>query len=89
MLASAKTGSGKTLAFLIPAIQRMKNSGFQQKNGTGVVVIGPTRELVMQIYDCLKDLIDNMGGGLSVGVVMGGVPRKTEEIKLSKGKTSI
>ena len=51
-----------------------------------MVVIGPTRELVMQIYDCLKDLIDNMGGGLSVGVVMGGVPRKTEEIKLSKGK---
>lgn len=39
----------------------------------------------MQIYDCLKDLIDNMGGGLSVGVVMGGVPRKTEEIKLTKG----
>ena len=43
----------------------------------------------MQIYDCLKDLVDNMGGGLSVGVIMGGVPRKAEEIKISKGKIFI
>jgi superfamily II DNA/RNA helicase len=30
-----------------------------------------------------------MGGGLSVGVIMGGVPRKAEEIKISKGKIFI
>ena len=44
-MGAAKTGSGKTLAFLIPAIELLNKSGFQQKNGTGIIVISPTREL--------------------------------------------
>jgi ATP-dependent RNA helicase DDX18/HAS1 len=44
-MGAAKTGSGKTLAFLIPAIEILYKANFAQKNGTGIIVITPTREL--------------------------------------------
>nr|CAB3466632.1 unnamed protein product [Digitaria exilis] len=44
----ARTGSGKTLAFLIPAIEMLHNSHYLPRNGTGVIVICPTRELAIQ-----------------------------------------
>ncbi|KAF9665599.1 hypothetical protein SADUNF_Sadunf16G0139800 [Salix dunnii] len=48
VLGAARTGSGKTLAFLIPAIELLHNAHFAPRNGTGVVVICPTRELAIQ-----------------------------------------
>ena len=45
VLGAAKTGSGKTLAFLIPAFEILLKAHFTQKNGTGVIIITPTREL--------------------------------------------
>lgn len=57
VVASAKTGSGKTLAFLIPAIELMSKLTFSPRNGTGVVVISPTRELSMQTYEVVKKLL--------------------------------
>uniref|UniRef100_A0A1I7WYJ0 Helicase ATP-binding domain-containing protein n=1 Tax=Heterorhabditis bacteriophora TaxID=37862 RepID=A0A1I7WYJ0_HETBA len=58
VLASAKTGSGKTLAFLIPAIELLFKLDWKQHNGTGVIVISPTRELSMQIYGVLTELLE-------------------------------
>lgn len=49
LLGAAKTGSGKTLAFLVPAIELLSKAKFRQRNGTGVVVITPTRELALQV----------------------------------------
>lgn len=49
VLGAARTGSGKTLAFLVPAIELLYNAGFSPRNGTGVVVICPTRELAIQV----------------------------------------
>jgi len=57
VLGAAKTGSGKTLAFLIPAIELLLKANFTQKNGTGIIVITPTRELAQQIFDVAKDLM--------------------------------
>ncbi len=45
LIGAAKTGSGKTLAFLIPALELLHKVKFGQRNGTGVLVISPTREL--------------------------------------------
>ena len=53
MMGAAKTGSGKTLAFLIPAIELLYHLPFSPRNGTGVVVVCPTRELAIQVYDDL------------------------------------
>ena len=49
ILGKAKTGSGKTLAFGIPAIQRLDD-----RAGTQVVVLVPTRELCSQVTDDIK-----------------------------------
>lgn len=47
VLGAAKTGSGKTLAFMVPAVEMLYKGVFTQKQGTGVLVIAPTRELAM------------------------------------------
>lgn len=50
MMGAAKTGSGKTLAFLVPAIELLYHLHFSPRNGTGVIVVCPTRELAIQVY---------------------------------------
>ena len=50
-------GSGKTLAFLIPSVEFLHHAKFAPRNGTGVIVISPTRELAMQIYGVASDLM--------------------------------
>lgn len=49
VLGAARTGSGKTLAFLIPAVELLHQIQFTPRNGTGVIVICPTRELAIQV----------------------------------------
>ena len=49
LLGSAKTGSGKTLAFLIPAVELLAKVQWKNRQGLGVVVITPTRELALQV----------------------------------------
>jgi ATP-dependent RNA helicase DDX18/HAS1 len=50
VLGAAKTGSGKTLSFLIPAVEMLSSLRFKPRNGTGVIVVSPTRELALQIF---------------------------------------
>ena len=50
-------GSGKTLAFLIPSLELLHRAKFMPRNGTGAIVISPTRELAMQIYSVARDLM--------------------------------
>ncbi|KAG8180842.1 hypothetical protein JTE90_005928 [Oedothorax gibbosus] len=83
VVASAKTGSGKTLAFLIPAIELLSKLKFSPRNGTGVVVISPTRELSMQTYEVTKKLLAQHS--FSHGLVMGGTSRQQEAEKLATG----
>jgi superfamily II DNA/RNA helicase len=49
VLGAARTGSGKTLAFLIPAVELLHRAKFMPRNGTGALVISPTRELSLQV----------------------------------------
>lgn len=44
-------GSGKTLAFLIPSVELLHHSQFSSYNGTGVVIICPTRQLAIQVQE--------------------------------------
>jgi ATP-dependent RNA helicase DDX18/HAS1 len=80
----AKTGSGKTLAFLIPAIQLMLNLKWKPYQGTGVIVISPTRELSLQTYGVLSELMEFFPS-FTHGLIMGGANRDTEAKKLAKG----
>ncbi|KAK4883513.1 hypothetical protein RN001_006832 [Aquatica leii] len=83
LVGAAKTGSGKTLAFLIPAVELIYKLKFMPRNGTGVMIISPTRELSMQTFGVLKELMKHHHH--TYGLVMGGASRQTEAQKLSKG----
>jgi len=83
LVGNAKTGSGKTLAFLIPAVELIYRLKFLPRNGTGVVIISPTRELSMQTFGVLRELLKHHDH--TYGLVMGGANRATEMQKLEKG----
>lgn len=83
LVGSAKTGSGKTLAFLIPAVELIYQLKFMPRNGTGVVIISPTRELSMQTFGVLRELLKHHYH--TYGLIMGGANRQTEAQKLAKG----
>ncbi|XP_059503381.1 ATP-dependent RNA helicase DDX18 isoform X2 [Stegostoma tigrinum] len=83
ILAAAKTGSGKTLAFLIPAIELIYKLKFMPRNGTGVLILSPTRELAMQTYGVLKELMAHHVH--TYGLLMGGSNRTAEAQKLANG----
>jgi ATP-dependent RNA helicase DDX18/HAS1 len=83
IMGTAKTGSGKSLAFLIPAVELLFRTGFLQNQGTGVIVLTPTRELATQLYDVAKDLL--AFNRKSCGLIIGGNYRKGEAKRLEKG----
>ncbi|KPJ19452.1 putative ATP-dependent RNA helicase pitchoune [Papilio machaon] len=83
LVGAARTGSGKTLAFLIPAIELIYKLQFKPRNGTGVIILSPTRELSMQTFGVLMELMKYHHH--TYGLVMGGANRSTEAQKLSKG----
>ncbi|XP_034249362.1 probable ATP-dependent RNA helicase pitchoune [Thrips palmi] len=83
LVGAARTGSGKTLAFLIPAVELIFKLKFMPRNGTGCIIISPTRELSMQTFGVLKELLKYHNH--TYGLIMGGANRTTEAQKLSKG----
>lgn len=85
LIGAAKTGSGKTLAFLVPVVELLHKASFTTRNGTGCIVIAPTRELAMQIYGVLQELITAGKHNQTYGLVMGGANRRTEAEKLARG----
>ncbi len=83
VLGAAKTGSGKTLAFLIPAVEMLSEMRFKPRNGTGVIVVSPTRELALQIFGVARELMEKHSQ--TFGIVIGGANRRAEAEKLAKG----
>merc|ERR1711936_255359 len=83
LVGAAKTGSGKTLAFLLPAIELIYKLKFMPRNGTGVIIISPTRELSMQTFGVLRELLKHHYH--TYGLIMGGANRQSEAQKLAKG----
>ena len=57
VLGAAKTGSGKTLAYMVPAVELLRKASFKPQNGTGVLIITPTRELAMHNYKWARDCL--------------------------------
>ena len=74
LMACAQTGSGKTAAFLFPVINNLMARKSESKDGMAVtpqmLVMAPTRELIIQIYDEARKFCG--GTGLTCGVAYGG-----------------
>ncbi|GMH01297.1 hypothetical protein Nepgr_003136 [Nepenthes gracilis] len=83
VLGAARTGSGKTLAFLIPAVELLYHVRFTPRNGMGVVVICPTRELAIQTHAVAKGLLKYHSQTL--GLAIGGTARRGEAERLANG----
>ncbi|KAL2340615.1 hypothetical protein Fmac_008555 [Flemingia macrophylla] len=83
VLGAARTGAGKTLAFLVPAVELLYKAQFTARNGTGVIVICPTRELAIQTHAVAKELLKYHSQTL--GLVIGGSGRKGEAERVVKG----
>lgn len=82
VLGAARTGSGKTLAFLVPMLELLLRQKWGPADGLGALIISPTRELAVQIFDVLKKI----GGGhtFSAGLVIGGKSLADERERLSR-----
>jgi ATP-dependent RNA helicase DBP3 len=73
MIGVAETGSGKTLAFGVPCVRFISSLPKETRRGIKAVIVSPTRELAVQIYDQLVALATP--AGLQVVCVYGGVPK--------------
>ena len=70
ILAASKTGSGKTLCFLIPLLECLYRERWSKEEGLGALVILPTRELAIQVFEVLNKI--GKFHNFSVGLVIGG-----------------
>ncbi|KAG5943843.1 ATP-dependent RNA helicase dbp4 [Claviceps sorghi] len=82
ILGAAKTGSGKTLAFLIPVLEKLYRAQWTEYDGLGALIISPTRELAVQIFQVLRKI--GRCHVFSAGLVIGGKNLKEEAERLSR-----
>lgn len=78
----AETGSGKTLAFGLPLIQRLSN--LKKKKGIRAVVVAPTRELAIQVFEQIDKLAQVADSKLKATCIYGGT-NKDEQRRNLKG----
>ncbi|KAK4786461.1 hypothetical protein SAY86_003150 [Trapa natans] len=86
VLVNAATGTGKTIAYLAPIIHQLQkiDPRIQRSDGTFALVIVPTRELCMQVYEILQKLLHRFHW-IVPGYIMGGENRSKEKARLRKG----
>jgi ATP-dependent RNA helicase RhlE len=76
----AQTGTGKTFAYLLPCLRLWK---FSKDKAPQVLIVVPTRELVAQVVDSIKELSAYMS--IVVVGVYGGVNINTQKAEVEKG----
>lgn len=83
LFGGAQTGTGKTAAFSLPLIQIISEKKTGQHNAIKALILAPTRELALQINDCLKAY--SHGSGLKHTVIFGGVSQFHQIKDLRRG----
>jgi ATP-dependent RNA helicase RhlE len=76
----AQTGTGKTIAYLLPCLRQWT---FDKNKHPQILVVVPTRELVVQVVETVKLLSVYMS--LDVVGVYGGVNINTQQLEVEKG----
>ncbi|KAI1642357.1 DEAD-domain-containing protein [Daldinia loculata] len=82
ILGAAKTGSGKTLAFLVPVLEKLYRAQWTEYDGLGALIISPTRELAVQIFEVLRKI--GRYHTFSAGLVIGGKSLREEAERLGR-----
>lgn len=70
ILGAAKTGSGKTLSYVVPILERLFLERWGTEDGLGAVIIVPTRELGLQVFEVLR--VAGRHHNFSAGLITGG-----------------
>ena len=84
ILGCAQTGTGKTASFAIPIIQHLLvESGRNSRQGIKALILTPTRELALQINECISDYTKYTK--VCHGVIFGGVNQRPQVDMLRKG----
>jgi ATP-dependent RNA helicase RhlE len=83
LIGIAQTGTGKTAAFTLPMLTRLATLPPGQRRGTRVLIIAPTRELVVQIEENVKIYAKHLP--LTVATVFGGVGEQPQIRALRSG----
>ncbi len=81
ILASAPTGTGKTAAFLLPACQYLLDFPRKIPGQTRVLVLSPTRELALQIFEQAQKITQFTD--LHCGCITGGINYGTDRETLA------
>ena len=79
----AQTGTGKTAAFTLPMLTKLVAQPPGQRRGTRVLIIAPTRELVVQIEENVRIYGKHLP--LTVATVFGGVGEQPQIRALRSG----
>ncbi|KAL8270867.1 hypothetical protein Esti_005238 [Eimeria stiedai] len=80
--AQAKTGSGKTLAFVVPILERLFREEICSLDGVAAIVLTPTRELAVQIFDVF--IAVGKYHEVSIGCLIGGKDVQAEAERIGE-----
>ena len=83
LIGIAQTGTGKTAAFTLPILNRLAAPQPPGSRRTRVLVLAPTRELVLQIEENIRAYAKNLS--LTVATVFGGVGEQPQIRALRAG----
>ncbi|ODQ63939.1 P-loop containing nucleoside triphosphate hydrolase protein [Nadsonia fulvescens var. elongata DSM 6958] len=83
VFAVADAGAGKTIAYLLSVVEKLSTLNFQNGDGTGTIILAPTRESAHQIQSILSELAANHAQ--SFAVILEGSNLRSEAEKLQKG----
>jgi ATP-dependent RNA helicase RhlE len=85
---TARTGSGKTQAFGWPVLQRLSDAGVPaqgQPRPVRALILAPTRELVAQIGESLREDAQHLPAALKIAITYGGVSINPQMMRLRGG----
>ncbi len=83
IFATAQTGTGKTAAFGLPMLQRLRNTTADKNRALRGVILSPTRELALQIYEDLLSYSKNLK--LNIAILVGGKDIEYQQRILREG----
>lgn len=81
IFATAQTGTGKTAAFGLPLLQRLRKK--DESKGVRAVILSPTRELSIQIYEDMKNYSKNLP--INIMILVGGKDLEAQKTQLKNG----
>jgi ATP-dependent RNA helicase RhlE len=81
IFATAQTGTGKTAAFALPILQRLRKH--QEGKGVRAVILSPTRELSIQIYEDIDAYAKYMD--IKTDILVGGKDLQKQRERLKSG----